>query len=264
MKASLPMYLGPGTAVQDWWTVIAGLLAQRLEEPVPAVLSQPQDLYSHWQDADLLLSQTCGYPLSTALRHKVQLVGTFAYRAPGAQGISCRSQLIRRSSDARTSLAQFANSTLAFNGRDSQSGFNAPRALLAEAGAPDPFFGSMQESGGHNTSIEWVRTGRADMASIDCVTLELWRRANPALSADIAVFAQTGAYPGLPLITSLRTPAQTVAALRECLALVATGPQYAELRAPLLISGFETTTLDDYAVCLHMEQAGAGQMRAQA
>jgi ABC-type phosphate/phosphonate transport system substrate-binding protein len=244
--------------------VLAGLLAQRLPDPVPAELFQPQDLYHHWLETDLLLSQTCGYPLSTTLRHKVQIVGTFAYRAPGCEGISCRSQLIRRSSDPRTTLPQFANSTFAFNGRDSQSGFNAQRALLETSGLQDPFFQHLLESGGHNRSIEWVRTGLADLASVDCVTLALWRQANPALSDDIAVFAQTGPYPGLPLITSVHTPAPILAALRECLALVATEPQYAALCAPLWIAGFEVTTLDDYAVCLLHTQAGAAQMRAQA
>lgn len=264
MKASLPMYLGPSAAVQDLWTAIESLLAERLRGPLPVLLGQPQDLYQHWQEQDLLLSQTCGYPLSTTLRNKVQVVGTFAYQAPGCDGISCRSQLIRRTGDERTSLAQFAGSRLAFNGRDSQSGFNALRATLAAAQAQRPFFAAQLESGGHNNSIEWVRTGRADMASIDCVTLELWRQANPALSADISVFDQTAPYPGLPLITSLTTPPATLQALRECLAAVARDPAYAALRAPLLICGFEATSLDDYGVCLQMEQAGGDQLRAQA
>lgn len=264
MIASLPMYLGPGDSVQALWSKVSDLLTQKLGEPVPALLNAPQDLHSHWVEPDVLLSQTCGYPLTTTLRNKVQLVGTFAYQAPGTEGIRCRSQLIRRTSDTRATLVKFAGSTLAFNSRDSQSGFNALRALLADIRVSEPFFQTLLETGGHNTSIEWVRTGRADMASVDCVTLELWRRANPALSADITVFEQTAPYVGLPLITSLHTPPHTLAALRECLARVACDAEFAALRAPLLITGFEVTTLDDYAVCLQMEQAGGNQLRAQA
>ena len=40
-----------------------------------------EDLLSHWQDDELLLSQACGYPLVTQLK-EVQTVGCFHYSAP--------------------------------------------------------------------------------------------------------------------------------------------------------------------------------------
>lgn len=250
------MYLPPGNAVQTFWTALAGLLAQRLERAVPARLDWPQNLHAHWLEPALLLSQTCGYPLSTALRHKVQLVGTFAYQAPGASAISCKSQLVRKSTDPRTLLAHFAGSTLAFNSRDSQSGFNALRALVGETQVQRPFFGAALETGGHFASLEMVRSGQADMAAVDCVSLALWRDTYPEKTSDIAVFAETAQYPGLPLITALNTPPATLLALRECLMTVALDERYAAVRAPLRIIGFEVTRLEDYAVCLHMEKAG--------
>jgi ABC-type phosphate/phosphonate transport system substrate-binding protein len=257
MIVSLPMYLPGGDAVQSFWAEVSGLLAPRLKHPVPDALFWPQDLYAHWLEPALLLSQTCGYPLSTTLRNKVQVVGTFTYNAPGCQGIYCKSQLIRRSNDGRTSLSQFAGSTLTFNGSDSQSGFNALRALVATTQPQRPFFGGAVQSGGHSASIEKVRGGEADMAAVDCVTLAIWRDMHPQLAKDIAVFGETAAYPGLPLITSLSTPADTLAQLRECLAAIATEARFAAVRAPFHISGFEITGLNDYNVCLQMEKAGA-------
>jgi ABC-type phosphate/phosphonate transport system substrate-binding protein len=257
MVVSLPMYLPAGEAVQSFWAALSSLLGQRLKHPVSDVLHWPQDFYAHWVEPTLLLSQTCGYPLSTSLRDKVQVVGTFAYDAPGCQGIYCKSQLIRRSTDARTTLSQFAQSTLAFNSSDSQSGFNALRALITATQSRRPFFRAAVETGGHNASIEMVRSGCADMAAVDCVTLAIWRDTHPHLVKDIDVFEETAAYPGLPLITSLATPPETLTILRECLSTTAADTHFASLRAPLRITGFETTGLDDYAVCLQMETAGA-------
>ena len=256
MIASLPMYLAGGNAVQTFWNALSGLLAQRLGRDTQETLAWPQDLFAHWLEPQLLLSQTCGYPLSTALRNKVQVLGTFAYDAPGAHGIYCRSQLIRKSADKRSTLAEFAGSTLAYNSSDSQSGFNALRALVTRSQTQRPFFSGSVETGGHNASIEAVRCGQADMASIDCVTFAIWRDAQPELAKDIAVFGETADYPGLPLITSLTTPPKTLAALRACLASVATDAQFAAVRAPLRITGFEITTLTDYDICLQMEKAG--------
>jgi ABC-type phosphate/phosphonate transport system substrate-binding protein len=251
------MYLAGGNAVQTFWNALSRLLAQRLGPDTKETLRWPQDLFAHWLEPQLLLSQTCGYPLSTALRNKVQVVGTFAYDAPGTKGIFCRSQLIRKSANARSTLAAFAGSTLAYNSSDSQSGFNALRALVTASQTQRPFFGAAVETGGHNASIEEVRSGHADMASIDCVTLALWRDAHPELGKDIAVFGETAAYPGLPLITSLTTRPETLRALQKCLASVANDAQFADVRAPLRITGFEVTTLADYDVCVQMEKAGA-------
>jgi ABC-type phosphate/phosphonate transport system substrate-binding protein len=66
------------------------------------------------------------------------------------------------------------------------------------------------------------------------------------------VFGQTEAYPGLPLITSLQTPATMVGALRRALHTVSHDARHLAVRAPLLISGFEATRLEDYQVCLDM------------
>ena len=253
MIAALPMYFPPKEAVEAFWRALAQLLRERTDAPIPAALTWPADYHAHWENDDFLISQTCGFPLTTVLFDKVQVLGAFAYNAPGAEGVNCRSQLICRSTDASTALADFKGSTLAFNATDSQSGYNALRALVASNGDAQPFFGQTVAVGSHGKSIESVRTGDTDMAAVDCVTLALWQRANPALAPGLRVFAQTAPYPGLPLVTSLATPPHMVAALRESLATVATDPRFAAVRAPLLIGGFAPLELADYAPCLDMQ-----------
>jgi ABC-type phosphate/phosphonate transport system substrate-binding protein len=257
MQAALPMYLAPREALDGFWVALAALLREDVacaEADVPAQLSWPDDVHSHWLAPDLLLSQACGYPFVTELANRVQLVGTFAYAASGVQGIDCCSKLICRAGDSRQRLAQFAAATVAFNDTVSQSGYNALRALLAGVASAQPFFDKAVKTGSHYRSIEAVRTGLADMASIDPVSWAHWQRGNPALSAQLRVFAQTPAYPGLPLISALQTAPAVIGALRKALHQLASGAAYAALREPLLITGFKATEAADYQRCLAMQE----------
>lgn len=257
MQAALPMYFPPHAAVQAFWEALSALLrvdAACAGMAIPAHLRNADDIHAQWTEPDLLLSQACGYPLVTLLKDKVQLVGTFAYDAPGVDGIWCRSQLICRANDARHTLGDFAGSTLAFNDTISQSGYNALRALVAGTTTQRPFFANTLQTGAHYRAIEAVRTGQADMTSIDPVSWAHWQRGNPTLCAQLRVFDETEPYPGLPLITSLETKPEVLAALRKVLHTVAHKDRYATVRAPLLISGFVATGLEDYRVCLEMQE----------
>lgn len=255
MQATLPMYFPPREALQAFWAALAGLLyadAACAGLDIPKTLRWPDDVHAHWQDSDLLLSQACGFPLVTLLAGRVQLVGTFAYQAPGVQGIYCRSQLICRAGDARQTLAQFGGSRLAYNDTVSQSGYNALRALLASSTTQRPFFAHALDTGAHYRSVEAVRKGQADMAAIDPVSYVHWQHSHPESAGELRVFGQTEAYPGLPLITALQTPVVVVNALRRALHSVAHDARFQAVRAPLLITGFEATGMADYQVCLDM------------
>ena len=257
MQAALPMYFPPQAALQAFWAALADVLRADptiKASDIPAQLHVAPDLHLQWLEPDLLLSQACGFPLVTQLAGKVQVVGTFSYHAPGVRGIACRSQLICRANDSRQNLADFAGSTLAFNDTISQSGYNALRALVASSTEQRPFFAAANKTGAHYRSIEAVRQGQADMAAIDAVTWAHWQHSHPDLAAELRVFGQTEPYPGLPLITSLQTPPVLLLALRRALHTVATATPYAAVRAPLLISGFEATTLADYQTCLDMQE----------
>jgi ABC-type phosphate/phosphonate transport system substrate-binding protein len=267
LLAALPMYLVPQEALDAFWNALATRLRAHMptqgahaqwRDALPTQLLWPQDYHAHWREPHLLLSQACGYPLTTSLRGQVQLVGTFAYDVPHANGVVCRSVLICRSDDVRQQLPQFDGAHLVCNETGSQSGYNALRAMVAQC-SPALRFGQCTISGGHNQSIESVRTGAADLASIDCVSYALWQQANPALAAQVRVFATTDDYPGLPLITSLQTPPEVLQALQAALREIAHDPAYAALRAPLRILGFEATSLPLYARCLEMEASAAAR-----
>lgn len=245
--ASLPMYSAGSGANAALWQCVAEQLN------LPATLAQPSDLLAHWLDPELLLSQTCGYPLTHALAGRVQLVGAFAYTAPGCDGLRYRSQLVCRSADAGTPLAGFRGRTVAYNSEDSQSGYNSLRALVAPLARNGHFFGNAVATGSHHASVNSVRNGQADLAAIDCVTLALLQRDHPEMVRGVQVCGHTAPAPGLPLITSLQTPPEVLLALRQALQHAMHDQALVDARAALLIADFAEIPLADYGAITEME-----------
>jgi len=177
----------------------------------------PEDLLAHWRAGDLLLSQTCGYPLMTQLPD-VQLVGAFELSAPGCRGACYRSWLVAREEDENSALADFRGRRAVANSLDSHSGYNALRYLIAPLAQRGRFFSTAHLSGSHRRSLAYLRDGRADIAAIDCVTWVLLRRYAAHELAGLAIVGETPLCPAPPLITSAQTDARTLATLRRVLA----------------------------------------------
>lgn len=251
MLASLPMYNIQPAAVQAWWEQLAQRLAAA-GVAAPAELTWPKDIHRHWHDPKLLISQACGFPLVTELAGQVQVLGTFTYAVQGAQGHLCRSLLIARAADQGKTLADFKGRVLAHNSADSQSGYNSLRARVAPLADQGAFFSASKSSGGHLASIDMVRCGAADLASVDCVSWAGIQRYSPESTQGLVVVGQTEAYPGLPLITSLQTPAATVAVMRQVLAQAVQDPALQALHQALFIKNFVVLEPAHYQVCLDM------------
>ena len=255
--ASLPMYLANRPAVAALWALLRHALATHGIKRLPADLTWPEDYHAHWQAPDLLLSQTCGYPLTHALAGQVQLVGCFSYDAPQCEGIFCRSVLVARDEHAHLALEGFRGLRVAFNAPDSQSGYNALRACVAPLARGGRFFASALATGGHSASVAAVRTGQADLAAIDCVTYAALQGYTPQATQGLCVVGTTGAYPGLPLVTALATPAAQVSLLQHALHAVVTSPEAKATLAALGITGFETPDPKVYQRCVDMRAAAA-------
>jgi ABC-type phosphate/phosphonate transport system substrate-binding protein len=237
--ASLPMYDTHPAAVQAWWSGIAEAMRAEGIAGVPAAACWPSDLEAHWHDPHLLLSQTCGFPLVTALKGVVQVLGAFQYTAPGCAGIFYRSQLLVRQDEPGRRIEDFRGRIAAINDRQSHSGCRALRALVAPLAQDGCFFAREVESGSHRASLEWLRGGRADVAAIDCVSLAGFRRRAPELLAGLRVIGSTARAPGLPLVTSAHAPAAELRAMRRALEGACNNPRLANAREELFIRGFE-------------------------
>ncbi len=252
MIASLPMYTSSPAQVDRLWRHIEASLTEANAGAVPRELTWPPDYLGHWLRPELLLSQTCSFPLVTKLAGKVRVVGAFRYLADGCNGIFCRSKLIVRANDMANTLIDLRGRTVAYNSTDSQSGHNSLRALVAPLAQHGAFFANRLETGSHRGSVEAVRDGLADIASIDCVTLAGFEKYSPDVTRGIRVLGYSDPYPGLPLITAAQTGDATVAALRAALQHAMQDPVLGATRAALFIGGFEPVELSAYQVCIDM------------
>lgn len=233
------MYDADRTAVQSFWRGLAAAMRAEGLADVPDLAEWPAHLHRHWRDPSLLLSQTCGYPLVTALAGRVQVVGAFRYTAPGCSGIDYRSELLVRRDDPGRTLEDYRGRVLAFNDRASQSGYHALRSRVAPLARGGRFFGHAIESGAHRASLALLRSARADIAAIDCISLAGFRRHESARLAGLRVLGSTASSPGLPLITSMATSPAELGALRRALAAACANPDLAAAREALFIGGFE-------------------------
>lgn len=244
-------------ATDALWTALARALDARGVSGVPGALCRDRALPSMWLDPELLLSQTCGYPLVRALAGRVQVVATPRYRVPHCQGSWYRSHVVVPRESRAASLADLAGSVCAVNEPDSHSGMNSLRALVAPHAGGRPFFGRVVWTGAHRSSLELVARGEADVAAIDCVSLALFERALPHLVADVRAIDITAACPGLPIITRASASRDEIAAMRAALADVMADPELAGARDALLLDGFELLGPEVYARVDQLEAEAA-------
>jgi ABC-type phosphate/phosphonate transport system substrate-binding protein len=252
MRAMITMYDTPERAsdLTAWWDGLALHWRAAGLHDIPASASTPDDLYELWLAPDLFIAQTCGYPLTHRLKDRVTLVATPCYAADGCVGPSYLSMIVARRDSGLRSLDDVAGKVAAFNGDDSQSGWNALRHSLIGKGAPARFV----ETGGHRKSMAAVRDGRADFASIDCVTYANVRAAAPHEVAPLRVIGRSASAPSLPYITRRDISAGDLRRLRDGLQAAIADPALAETRSRLLIAGIEVLPLQAYDRLLEMER----------
>jgi ABC-type phosphate/phosphonate transport system substrate-binding protein len=240
--AALPMYDLPEleAANDALWAAIAECLVADGVDGVPGRLSRGAPLEAIWTDPELLLAQTCGYPLITSLKRRVQVVATPRYSAQGCDGAFYRSAVVVRADDPAQHLADLRGRRAAVNDLASNSGMNLLRAEIAPLAQGAAVFAAVTITGAHALSLEAVAGGEADVAAIDCVSWAHLLRLRPRATQGLRVLAWTMAAPGLPLITSAATDGAQMAALRRALAAAARDPALAPARAQLQLEGFET------------------------
>lgn len=254
MQVSLPMYGVGREQAESFWQVLRDKLLRLGLPAAPERLSWPDDLAQHWRRDDLLLSQTCGYPLVSTLS-QVQLIGTYHYRVEGCGGPNYRSWLVVRAGDPGERLADFRGRTVAYNSTDSQSGYNGLRALIAPLAQDGKFFGAAMASGAHYQSLKLIRSGQADIAAIDSISMELLRRAQPQALEGLKIIGRTAAVPGLPLITAAGTPPEQVEILRAG----ARAMLDEAVSDRLLIGDFSLVPRSAYQIITVLEQQAAAQ-----
>ncbi|WP_345816157.1 PhnD/SsuA/transferrin family substrate-binding protein [Paraburkholderia sp. PREW-6R] len=247
--AALPMYEVTPALAYEWRAWLADVLAR--VEPACRIVEVSEELHGFWRRPDLLLSQTCGYPLMHGLREQVQLVATPRFHAHGCEGADYSSVLVTRADAPFDTLASCRGARAACNQDDSNSGMNVFRHAVAPLAHGEPFFASVLQTGSHVGSLRAVADNQADVAAIDCVTFAFVCDALPDLARRVRRIGMTAASPGLPLIAASTVPQATIDALRVALDEAVDAQPERARRLRLL--GFSRLALSDYARIVELE-----------
>ena len=218
-RLALPMYKVTPALGAAWDNVLRAVMAglhHRGWTDDFQIAAPTSDLMAWWRAPDLLLSQTCGYPLVTQLQSDVQVLAAPEFDLPGCSGGNYRSMILVPEPGAR-SLAALRGSVAVINDWHSHSGMNALRHTIAPLAEQGRFFSRILVSGSHMESVAMLRRGQADVAAVDCATYGLAQRAAPELVAGVRLLQTSAPAPGLPLITSRAVHGDQLRMLRDVL-----------------------------------------------
>ena len=259
MIASLPMYVLPQLAAANdaWWQGLARAFRAEGITDVPEHLDQTGDRFEHWAAFDLLLSQSCGYPLRHDFAGSLRPVATPCYNAEGCAGPTYISHIVVTADNSAASIADLFGQRAAINGWDSQSGMSALRAVAAPHHRNGSFFSEVVVTGNHRASMAAIREGRADVAAIDCVSYAAAARHAPAHLMGLRILTASPPVPSLPYVTALSRDDDTVTRLRAGLKSAIADPLLAAVRDDLLIEDFAVLEAEDYASIDAMEREAA-------
>jgi ABC-type phosphate/phosphonate transport system substrate-binding protein len=222
---------------------------------VDNTLATDRDAYDVWLNPQMLLAQTCGFPYVTKLKGKVQLVATPHYAVEGCSGSNYRSVILRRESDTRKQLCDFAGATAAVNSFRSQSGCNALLGTLVREGLNAPCLQSLKKSGSHRNSMRMVASGGADICAIDAVCWQLMKDFEPETAAKMTVVCWSDAQPGLPFITNNTMKPEQIVELRVALYSALDEALAKQSAAGFYIKGFSILNDSDYAGITQMAES---------
>jgi ABC-type phosphate/phosphonate transport system substrate-binding protein len=207
---------------------------------LPPLAPWGADVHALWHDPGLVVSQACGWPLITELDGRVRTVGAFRYRTDDWMGDHYRSVIVARDGGAPVDLTV---ARAAVNSTDSLSGWvSLVWYVDRQHGGSGP--GPVTITGSHLVSLEAVRDGAADIASIDAVTYAHAVRDRPDLLRNIAAIGHGPRVPCLPVIAGCDADDGWIADLRT--ALDAAAARRTDANATLMIDGFTPLDADAY------------------
>jgi ABC-type phosphate/phosphonate transport system substrate-binding protein len=229
-----------------YWTAVHGIASE-----VPSRLDWELDLRESWTSPDLVVAQTCGWPLITHLaagpEPLVRVVGAFEPMVEGAEGHRYRSVLVARE---HRDIGGFAGTRAAVNSADSLSGWVS--LLAATAGSEGTWNGPVIWTGAHLESVRAVHEQRAEVASIDSVSWAHIRRWFPELADELVEVGFGPLVPTLPVITRGSASDELLEALRTALIGAFDDPSARSAMSEALMGAFVPLDLDAYAPLLNL------------
>jgi ABC-type phosphate/phosphonate transport system substrate-binding protein len=240
MYSVAPAAAAAWRALLQWVVDRARIDAQVIDYPAP------QPLPALWARDDLAGVFMCGYPFSRATPQPIALAAPVP--SPVAYGDrpvywSC---IVAREDSRFRTLRDTLSGRMAYTTPDSQSGYQALRALVAME--PEPFSSMVGPLLTPRRVVEAVVAGDCDAGPVDSYALDLLRLHEPRLVAPLRVVATTPPMPIPLLVASPRARRDEVDRLRDFLVQAGDEPALAPAREAVLLRRFAPVDAGDYDI----------------
>lgn len=255
--------LGAASAWKDlfaWLADASGVDLKAIDHAFPAPLAEL------WTRSDLGSAFMCGFPYKLSDHPPKPVAAPIPVNAPVVGKPLYATRLVVKADSRFQSLEDTFGGRLGYTVADSHSGYNALRHHLLP---------HRQQCGGNlygesigplttpRRVIEAIMAGEVDVGPLDSYALDLTRRHDPDLAAQIRVVATTEAAPIPFLIASRDCPDDVVASLQAALLKFGDVAACAGLRDQLCLKAFAPVAVADYDLMLRWdaEARAAGYTR---
>ena len=213
---------------------------------VPRVLNHDQPVNSLWSDNHLFLSQCCGYDVVHQYKHRLQILATPWFNVDGCANGDYASTIVVPVDSDYDDVIEMAGKVAVINGPESHSGMTALLSLVFPHCRNRKFFSEILVSGGHLQSLALLIAGKADVASVDCVTYELLRRYRPAAIDGTRALGLTYPAPAPPYVTAGTFSLETVERMQQALVDAFEDRNLLAARQALLLEKLEISSTANY------------------
>lgn len=222
-----------------------------------------------WRQREALLDRgelhgafVCGWHYAARLGgpRELRLVGAPVLAAPRYRDRPIYfSDIVVAADSAFRSLDDLCGATVAFNDRDSHSGYNV---LLERVRGDAPFFAQAVESGSHTASMALVSAGRADCAAIDTTVLDLTLAQRSGQDPGLRVIETLGPSTAPPIALHGQVPRDTAERIEEALVTMHHSERGRAVLAAGLLARFDRVTASDYSEIGEIGRRAAGDRLA--
>ena len=262
------MYNATPRAAAAWRALFASVFAD-LDLAVDFIdHGWPRPIDTLWGEPQLCCAFMCGWPFARAAGTMQAIAAPVPSPPQYASLPRYRSEFLVRAASGWTSLEETFGHRFGWMAENSQSGFNAPRAHLAQFVRPgrEQLFSEVRGPlGSPAKALEALATREVDAIALDGFYLDLLRHHEPARLAGIAAVAVTPWTPIPLLVAAPGVDPAAVARLSEYLPQLHRHPRYVPLLRGALLERFAMVRAEDY-VALELqaeaaERAGYARIR---
>ena len=212
-----------------------------------------------WNDPNLWFSQCCGYDIVRGYAGKLRPLATPHYGAPECEGADYASNIIVAEDCNASDVLEMYGSVCVVNGIESHSGSNALKSLVAPKHRSGRFFSKVKVSGSHAASLEMIRNGEAEVASIDCVTYALLESYRPSALNGVRKLGRTYRAPAIPYVTRWLENDERIERLQTAIFDAFADVHLTATRQSLYLKNIEVLPVSEYMRIIEIEE-NAGKM----